>query len=73
MPTPWPPTLDLELTMRLPLWLRSDDQRTIRLAECLNCGKVKIDSDPCGFDHLAALMEFADYTRREPDADPDGD
>jgi hypothetical protein len=46
--------------MRLPLWLHSDDGRTVTLAHCRNCGKVKATSDPCGFDHLAAVMEFAE-------------
>lgn len=25
---------------------------------CRNCGKVKIASSPCSFDHLAAILEF---------------
>jgi len=44
--------------MRLPLWLHYVDDRTVSLAVCPNCGKVKVNSDPCGFDHLAALIEF---------------
>ncbi len=51
--------------MQLPLWLRSDNDHTVRLARCLNCGQVKIKSDPCGFDHLAALLEFLAYARQE--------
>ena len=43
---------------RLPLWLHSVDDRTVSLAVCPNCGKVKVNSNPCGFDHLAALIEF---------------
>lgn len=31
---------------------------TVTLSRCRNCGQVKVLSDPCGFDHLAALMEF---------------
>jgi len=31
---------------------------TVTLRRCPNCGKVKILSRPCGFDHLAALIEF---------------
>lgn len=44
--------------MRLPLYLEPIDPRTIRLARCRNCGKTKILSRPCGFDHLAAILEF---------------
>jgi hypothetical protein len=44
--------------MRLPLWAASDDGRTVRLATCRNCGKVKLLSNPCGFDHLAAWLEW---------------
>lgn len=31
---------------------------TVTPRRCPNCGKTKITSDPCGFDHLAALLEF---------------
>jgi hypothetical protein len=44
--------------MRLPLWAESKDGRTVDLATCKNCGQVKLLSNPCGFDHLAALIEF---------------
>lgn len=52
-----------ENIVRPPLWLDVDMPRgsttaTVRLSACRNCGKVKVLSDPCGFDHLAALMEF---------------
>jgi hypothetical protein len=43
--------------MRLPLWL-SGEGHTITLALCRNCGKTKVTSSPCGFDHLAAILEF---------------
>ena len=33
-------------------------QATLTLKVCLNCGKVKVASNPCGFDHLAAVDEF---------------
>lgn len=47
------------LMAALPLWLTSTDKGSrIELARCRNCGQVKATSDPCGFDHLAALMEF---------------
>lgn len=29
----------------------------VTLKRCLNCGEVKVLSNPCGFDHLAALLE----------------
>jgi hypothetical protein len=51
--------------MRPPLWITVEGHGrhlTVRLARCLNCGKVKIASDPCGFDHLAALLEYRRYT-----------
>lgn len=51
--------------MRLPLWLHSDDGRTVTLARCRNCGKTKATSDPCGFDHAAALMEFGETARNQ--------
>jgi len=45
--------------MELPLWLTSQNKdRTVTLATCRNCGKVKVLSRPCGFDHLAAILEF---------------
>jgi hypothetical protein len=36
------------------------DRRTVEvtLTRCRNCGQVKVASRPCGFDHLAAVMEF---------------
>lgn len=36
------------------------DRRTaeVTLTRCRNCGQVKVASRPCGFDHLAAIMEF---------------
>lgn len=56
--------------MNPPLWLDvepkhtaydRDPQFTVSLARCRNCGEVKVSSDPCGFDHLAAVMEFRAY------------
>jgi hypothetical protein len=44
--------------VRLPLYLACADGRTVTLARCPNCGEVKIASEPCGFDHLAALLEW---------------
>ena len=55
--------------MKLPLWLRSDDSETVTLARCRNCGHVKAASDPCGFDHLAALMEFRAWLDSKADAE----
>ena len=52
--------------MRPPLWLsvsRAGAELTVSLAKCQNCGEVKVTSSPCGFDHVAALMEFGDYLR----------
>jgi len=49
---------------RLPLWLHYVDDRTVSLAVCPNCGKVKVNSNPCGFDHLAALVEFRESVDR---------
>ena len=44
------------------LWreIRMVDKRTaeVTLTRCRNCGEVKVASRPCGFDHLAAIMEF---------------
>ena len=39
------------------------------LRRCPNCGEVKVLSRPCGFDHLAALVEFNEY--RIPPASTD--
>lgn len=39
----------------------------VTLRRCPNCGEVKVFSRPCGFDHLAAVMEFqtaADHPAR---------
>lgn len=45
--------------MKLPLWLSSADRgAVVTLAVCPNCGKEKATSKPCGFDHLAAILEF---------------
>ncbi|WP_155951752.1 hypothetical protein [Rhodococcus aetherivorans] len=45
--------------MKLPLWLEGSAKgATITLATCRNCGQVKATSTPCGFDHLAAVLEF---------------
>lgn len=54
--------------MRLPLWLTATKPRTsndgmhavidVSLARCRNCGQIKIASNPCGFDHLAAILEL---------------
>ena len=30
----------------------------VTLTRCRNCGKVKVTSDPCSFDHLAAILEW---------------
>lgn len=47
---------------RLPLYLTAANDQSghvvLRLATCRNCGKVKLTSNPCGFDHLAALLEW---------------
>lgn len=45
------------------LWLdvsstKRGAQALVSLSKCRNCGKTKATSDPCGFDHLAAVMEF---------------
>ena len=37
---------------------------TVILRRCPNCGEVKVLSNPCGFDHLAALREFGEVQRR---------
>lgn len=34
----------------------------VTLRRCPNCGEIKVLSEPCGFDHLAALMEFGEDT-----------
>ena len=54
--------------MKIPdsLWYEvsaTDKGRTavVTLRRCPNCGEVKVLSKPCGFDHLAALMEFQDH------------
>lgn len=43
------------------LWYDVADHRdgtaTLTLTRCRNCGQVKVLSDPCGFDHLAATLE----------------
>lgn len=45
--------------MELPLWLAADESgTTISPSRCRNCGQVKAISNPCGFDHLAAVLEF---------------
>ena len=53
--------------MKPPLWLDVDPKPefrdgeavfTVSFAVCRNCGRVKVLSDPCGFDHLAAILEF---------------
>lgn len=45
--------------MKLPLWLKGSDRgATVALSKCRNCGQVKVASRPCGFDHLAAVLEF---------------
>lgn len=52
--------------MRPPLWLdmkTNGSTVTISPARCRNCGRVKVTSDPCSLDHLAAVIEFADYAR----------
>lgn len=54
--------------MRPPLWLNvtlCGSVADVSLATCRNCGKVKVNSNPCGFDHLAAVMEFGDYAGAE--------
>lgn len=56
-----------------PLWmtLKAKGNRVIfSLAKCRNCGQVKISSDPCGFDHLAAIGEFFDTYPELRDIDP---
>lgn len=45
------------------LWLdvsstKRGAEALVSLSKCRNCGKAKAMSDPCGFDHLAAVMEF---------------
>lgn len=53
------------------LWLSitgAGSTMEVTLAKCRNCGKVKIGSSPCGFDHLAALMEFNAYLDDQSDA-----
>lgn len=53
--------------MREPLWLDiAGGGVTVRasLSTCRNCGKVKVASDPCGFDHAAALAEFGAFARQ---------
>lgn len=60
--------------MRLPLWLNAtlgkragnSVEVDLSLAVCRNCGKPKAISDPCGFDHLAAVMEFAHAAQSGP-------
>lgn len=72
--------------MKPPLWLDvkgTGSKVTASLAKCRNCGKPKVTSDPCGLDHLAAILEF-NHTRTTTDqevtiptvhlvADPDCD
>lgn len=47
------------------LWYEAtmSDRRTAvgTLRRCPNCGEVKVLSNPCGFDHLAAVLEFRDH------------
>lgn len=38
----------------------------VTLSPCNNCGQIKVKSAPCGFDHLAAVMEFNDFLRGLP-------
>lgn len=57
--------------MRAPLWLDIKMQgkgpnATVSLAKCRNCGQVKATTTPCGFDHLAAVMEFGAYISSAP-------
>ncbi len=51
--------------MRPPLWLDVElwpgGEVHVAPARCRNCGRDKATSDPCGFDHLAAVMEFKAY------------
>lgn len=63
--------------MKPPLWLDVQpkpefiDGRavfSVALSTCRNCGEVKVTSRPCGFDHLAALMEFNEYVGVAGDA-----
>lgn len=52
--------------VRPPLWMHVEgtgSEVTVSLARCRNCGKVKATSDPCSFDHLAAVMEFGEWLR----------
>lgn len=47
--------------MKPPLWLNIEGRGaevTVTLAKCRNCGQTKVTSRPCGFDHLAAILEF---------------
>ena len=58
--------------MRAPLWLdikggKDTATLTVSLARCRDCGQVKATSNPCSFDHLAALMQFGDYLATEGD------
>lgn len=55
--------------MKAPLWLDvklDGSTMTVELARCRNCGKTKVSSNPCGFDHLAAVMEFREYLGARP-------
>jgi len=50
--------------MKAPLWLNIEGTRSplaVTLAKCRNCGQTKVTSRPCGFDHLAAVLEFNNY------------
>lgn len=48
--------------MRPPLWLEATERGTaIQLATCKNCGQLKIMAPACGFDHLAAQLEFQSW------------
>lgn len=50
--------------MRPPLWLHVEGvgaEVAVSLAICRNCGKPKATSDPCGLDHLAAVVEFKQW------------
>lgn len=42
----------------------------VTLRRCRNCGEVKVLSRPCGFDHLAAIMEWQDAATQPATADP---
>jgi len=49
---------------RLPLWIDTKTEGrvvTLSPSRCKNCGEIKVTSTPCGFDHLAALLEFNEY------------